>query len=161
MSCRRIVVLGNGASGKSTFARSLAQSTGLPLTELDTVFWSEDLQPTPPQQWHELQVSLAQQSEWILDGDLGPYDVLDVRLTECDAVVLFDLPTRVCAWRAMRRSRQQLDFWRWLFTWRRRFRPQIRNAIAAHAAGAKLIVIRGNRDVASAITALGLATVPK
>ena len=35
-----IVVLGNGASGKSTFARDLAAATGIEAVELDTIFWS-------------------------------------------------------------------------------------------------------------------------
>jgi adenylate kinase family enzyme len=157
---RRVVVLGNGGSGKSTFARSLAHATGLPLTELDTVFWSADLQPTPPQQWRELQTSLAQQPEWILDGDLGPYDMLDVRLRYCDVVVLFDLPTPVCAWRAMKRSRERLDFWRWLLTWRRRCRPQILQSIGEHAPLAKFLVIRRNRDVARVLALFRVAGRP-
>jgi adenylate kinase family enzyme len=152
----RVVVLGNGGSGKSTFARSLAQVTRLPLTELDSVFWSADLQPKPPQRWRELQTSLAQQPEWILDGDLGPYDMLDVRLTFCDAVVLFDLPTRVCAWRAVKRSRQGLDFWRWLLTWRRRCRPRILQSIAEHAPSAELFVIRRDRDLDGVLASLGV-----
>jgi adenylate kinase family enzyme len=147
MTGRRILVLGNGGSGKSTFGRALSAETGIPLTELDKVFWSADLQPTPPEEWRERQVALTAADEWILDGDLGPYDQLDVRLAGANTIVLFDLPTRVCAWRAFRRSRQRLDFWRWLLTWRRRSLPLIRTAISLHAPSAELIVIRNQRDL--------------
>jgi adenylate kinase family enzyme len=34
-----MVVLGNGASGKSLFARELREATGVERTELDSVFW--------------------------------------------------------------------------------------------------------------------------
>jgi adenylate kinase family enzyme len=37
-------VLGPGAAGKSTFSRRLGDLTGVPVTELDSVFWSNDHQ---------------------------------------------------------------------------------------------------------------------
>ncbi len=36
---KRVVILGRGASGKSTLARLLGEITGLPVIELDKVFW--------------------------------------------------------------------------------------------------------------------------
>ena len=39
-----------------------------------------------------------------MDGDLGPYDVLDVRLQAVDTVVLLDFPLLRSAWRAIRQS---------------------------------------------------------
>jgi adenylate kinase family enzyme len=141
-----VVVLGNGASGKSRFARDLSAATGIEHTELDSVFWSGDLVATPPDEWARRQAELASRDRWILDGDLGPYDVLEVRLRRADTVVLFDVPTLVCAWRAVRRSRQRRDFWRWLLTWRRRFRPAILAAVERHAPGATLLVVRGRAD---------------
>lgn len=144
---RRIVVLGPGAAGKSTLARALAESTGLPLVELDTVFWSAGLAPTPRERWIEVQRDLAAADAWILDGDLGPYDALEVRLRRADAIVLLDLPTWRCAIRAVRRSQERLDFWRWLLTWRRRYRPKLLQAIEEHAPGAEVFVIRNRRDL--------------
>jgi adenylate kinase family enzyme len=44
----RVVVLGPGAAGKSTFARSVAEATGVKYVELDAVFWSPELQPMAP-----------------------------------------------------------------------------------------------------------------
>jgi adenylate kinase family enzyme len=147
------VVLGPGAAGKSTFARALGKATGVPVVELDTVFWSADLSPTSPADWAARQERLVAGARWILDGDLGPYDVLDVRLRKADTVVLFDLPTWRCAWRALRRSRQRWDFWRWLLTWRRRYRPALLRAIAD--AGVPTVVhIRRPRDVQAALRSL-------
>ncbi len=142
----RVVVLGNGASGKSTFARSLGAATGITTVELDTMFWSADLEPTPRDRWIEVQEELTAAERWILDGDLGPYDALEVRLRRADTVVLFDLPTRVCAWRALRRSRQRRDFWRWLLTWRRRCLPDLLSAIDAQGDTVELFVIRDEAD---------------
>lgn len=66
-----------------------------------------------------------------MDGDLGPYDVIDVRLQAADTIVFLDFSPARCAWRAIRRSRERPDFWWWLLTYRRRSRPLLLQAIAA------------------------------
>jgi adenylate kinase family enzyme len=143
---KRIVVLGRGASGKSVFSRALSDATGIPCVELDKVFWSSTLRPMSLGDWREIQADLVAADAWILDGDLGPYDVPEVRLARADAVVLFDLNLAMCAVRALRRSRERLDFWRWLIVWRRRYRPALLHAISVDAPSAELLVIRNGRD---------------
>ena len=100
----RVVILGPGAAGKSTFARRLSAATGVPSVELDSVFWSSALEPLTPTDWVTVQTGLISGESWILDGDLGPHDVLATRLERADTVVVFDLPPHICAWRALRRS---------------------------------------------------------
>jgi hypothetical protein len=77
---KRVVILGRGAAGKSTLARHLGEITGLPVIELDKLFWRSGLVPTPRAEWTELQEQLVQKDSWILDGDLGPHDAVEVRL---------------------------------------------------------------------------------
>jgi len=48
---KRVVILGRGASGKSTLARLLGEITGLPVVELDKVFWRSGLVATPRDEW--------------------------------------------------------------------------------------------------------------
>jgi hypothetical protein len=91
------------------------------------------LTPLPLDQWSAVQRELASGSEWILDGDLGPYDAVEVRLRRADTVVVLDFPRWRCAWRALRRSRQRLDFWWWLLRWQRTYRPALLEAIARSA----------------------------
>ncbi|MGB6578497.1 MAG: hypothetical protein WBF34_11320 [Streptosporangiaceae bacterium] len=94
-----------------------------------------------------IQRQLAAQESWIMDGDFGPYDLIEVRLRAADAVVFLDFSSLRCAWRAIRRSRDRADFWRWLLTYRRRSRPPIRQAIAAHAGDADIHVLATPRAV--------------
>jgi adenylate kinase family enzyme len=152
---RRVVVLGPGGSGKSTFARALSARTGIPCTDLDSVYWSSDLEPMPAEEWVGLQKRLCSAPRWILDGDLGPYDVVETRLKLADAVVLLDLPTWLCCWRALRRSRERLDFWLWLLTWRRRYRPKLLRQIEEHAPTAPLLVARSSGEVANLLAHWG------
>ena len=102
---QRVVIVGPGAAGKSALAVSLGEVTGLPVVELDKLFWRAGLAATPPDRWAAIQRELVRHKSWIIDGDLGPYDVLDVRLQAADTVVFLDFSLLRCASRAIRRSR--------------------------------------------------------
>ena len=92
-----------------------------------------------------------------MDGDLGPYDVLDIRMQAADTIVFLDFSPLRCAWRALRRSPERADFWRWLLTYRRRSRPVILQAIAAHAGDADIHVLRTPRAVRQFFTTMNSA----
>ena len=138
---QRVVVLGRGGSGKSTLAARIGELAALPVIELDKIFWQEGLSPMPRDQWIATQQKLVQADRWVMDGDLGPYDVVEVRLRASDTVVFLDFSTIRCAWRAFRRSHERADFWLWLFRYRRQSRPFLMNEIARHAPNATLHVL--------------------
>lgn len=142
------MILGRGGAGKSTLAATLGAATELPVIELDKHFWGPDLETTPPEKWAAVQGELARADQWIMDGDLGPYDVLDVRLRRADTVLLLDYSFPRCAWQALRRSRGRVDFWLWVWSWRRRDRPLLLKAITTHAPDAQLHVLRSPRATA-------------
>jgi adenylate kinase family enzyme len=148
---KRVVIAGPGGAGKSTLAARLGDITGLPVIELDKIFWQHapgrGPAPTQGDRWAAIQRDLVKQKEWIMDGDLGPYDVIAVRLRMADTVIFLDFSPVRCAWRAIRRSRESAGFWRWLWAYRRRYRPQVRRAIAAHAPNARLHVLPNPRAV--------------
>lgn len=141
------MVVGPGAAGKSTLAAALGEITGIPVTEPDTLFRGPGLAATPPGQWAAIQARLIEAPSWILDGDLGPYDLIEVRLRAADTVVFLDFSLLRCGRRAIRRSRENAAFWRWLLTCRRRSRPRLLAAIAAHAPGARVHVLATPRAV--------------
>jgi hypothetical protein len=137
----------------------LGATLALPVIELDKHFWAPDLTPTPKDQWTEIQGRLTSSQQWVIDGDLGPYDVLDIRLQAADTVIVLDFPLWRCAWRALRRSRENLAFWRWLFAYRHRSLPRVMAAITSNAGHAKLHVLRAPRAVEQ-LLAQASATVP-
>jgi adenylate kinase family enzyme len=140
---RRVVILGRGGAGKSALSRQLSEATGIPAVELDALFWQPGPVPMDPGQWAEGQHDLVQRASWILDGDLGPYDeALDVRLRAADTVVVLDFAFLRCAWRTLRRGREQAEYWSWVWSYRRRSLPVIMRAVSACAPGARLYVLR-------------------
>jgi hypothetical protein len=90
-----------------------------------------------------MQERLVAGNRWIMDGDLGPYDAVEVRLRAADTIIFLDFSLLRCAWRAIRRSRESADFWRWLLTYRYQSRPILRTAISKYAPNAVLHVFRG------------------
>jgi hypothetical protein len=153
-SSRRVVILGRGAAGKSTAARRLAAALGCELIELDAHFWSADLVATPPDRWCTVQEGLGQRPCWVMDGDLGPYDVLEPRLRAADEIWLLDFPVALCLGRALRRSRERWDFWRWMLTWRHTHKPAILSQITHFAPATRVRHFRRPGDLEDILAAL-------
>jgi len=99
---RRVLVTGMAGSGKSTFSRSLAAKTGLPVIHLDLHFWKPGWVAPSEREWREKQIGLLAGNAWIADGNY--HETLDLRLERADTVVLLDTPWWVCAGRAFRRG---------------------------------------------------------
>lgn len=116
--------------------------TGLRVVELDKIFWRPGLTATPHDQWVGTQQDLIREDGWILDGGLGPYDDVEVRLRGADTIVCLDFSTSRCAWQALRRLRERAHFWLWLLRYRQVSRPLLMNAIRFHAPHARLHVLR-------------------
>ena len=142
---QRVLVLGRGGAGKSTLARAVGSLTGLPVHELDQHFWQQGLLPLEPEAWAQTQQRLAAGPAWVLDGDLGPYDALQVRMGRADTVLLLDYGVGVCAWRAARRSRERRDFWLWVWHYRRRHLPAVLRLLEEQAPAATVHRLRSPR----------------
>jgi adenylate kinase family enzyme len=144
---KRVLVLGRGGSGKSTLATKLGEITGLPVFELDKLFWQPGLEAMPRAEWVKTQQRLIEQENWIMDGDLWHYDAVEVRLRAADTIILLDFSLVLCAWRALRRGRERSDFWRWLIAYRRRSLPVLMQAISKFAPHAKTHLIRNPEEL--------------
>lgn len=68
----RLVVLGRGGAGETTFALHLGRVLGLPVLELDRQFLSPNLTSKPAWRWAQVRSELAIAARWVMDGDLGP-----------------------------------------------------------------------------------------
>jgi adenylate kinase family enzyme len=151
---KRVVILGRGGSGKSTLAAKLGEITGLPVFQLDKLFWQPGLVAMPRAEWVKTQQRLVEQENWIMDGDLGHYDAVDARLRAADTIILLDLSLVRCAWRALRRGRERSDFWKWLIAYRQCSLPVLMHAISKFAPHAELHLIRNPEELQRFIVGL-------
>ena len=92
----RVAVLGRGGAGKSTFSRKLSEVSVAECVEVDKLFWQADLKPLSKQKWRDLQEARFNRGDWIADGDLGPYDTVDVRLRLANTLIVRDVPLWRC-----------------------------------------------------------------
>ena len=106
--------------------------------ELDKLFWQASLAAMPRDEWVAAQELLVAKERWIVDGDLGQFDVVETRLRAADTVIFLDFSFWCCAHRAIRRSRERIDFWWWVLAYRWQSRPTLLKAIADYAPNAEL-----------------------
>lgn len=102
---RRVRVVGNSGSGKTTFAIALASRLGLAHLELDEVFWDADWTLRDPAEARVLLAGFlgsAGRDGWVIDGNWNRK--LDGMLDGADRVVWLDYPRRVIMPRVLRRT---------------------------------------------------------
>lgn len=102
---RRIVVYGVTGSGKTTVARRLGALLGLPVIELDALFWNPNWVDTPADEFRTRVQSAfdAAPAGWVCDGNytgrLG-----DFAVSQADSVVWMHLPLWVTFRRVLTRT---------------------------------------------------------
>ncbi len=91
---KRVCIIGSPGSGKSTFARRLAEITGLPLCHLDLLYHNADRTTVSREVFSDRLDNVLAQEDWIIDGNYSA--TMERRLALCDTVFFFDLPVEVC-----------------------------------------------------------------
>ncbi|WP_091168442.1 DNA topology modulation protein [Paenibacillus sp. 1_12] len=154
---KKIVLIGSGGSGKSTLARKLGDVTQLPVYHLDALHWKPGWVPTPEGEWDRFQRELVQNDKWIIDGNYGR--TLDIRLSEADTIIFFDLSRWITTYRIIKRrimyhgkSRpdltegcpEQLDlqFIKWVWNFRKEKRPAIIEKLKNYSKTKKIILLK-------------------
>ena len=159
---KKVVIIGCGGSGKSTFARKLGEILHLPVYHLDALYWKPGWVATPNEEWERIQRELVQKDKWIIDGNYGR--TLNIRLAEADTILFFDLSRWITTYRIFKRRimyhgrtrpdlnegcPEQLDFQfiKWVWNFRRDKRPGLIEALTTYRAAKKIIVLRKPSEV--------------
>ena len=123
---RRVSVVGSSGSGKSTFARHLADLLGVPCLELDSVFHQPEWTPLPDSEFAARVVAVTAGTGWVIDGNYSR--VRPLVWQRADTVIWLDLPRRTVmrqlVARTLRRIITRAELWngnreRWhnFFSW--------------------------------------------
>lgn len=91
---KRVIVIGCGGAGKSTFSRKLGEKTGISVIHLDKLFWKTGWVSVTPEEFDESHRREIEKDRWILDGNFNR--TLPERLTRCDTVVYLDFSRFTC-----------------------------------------------------------------
>jgi adenylate kinase family enzyme len=94
---KKIVVLGKPGNGKSSLANRLGVATGLPVHQLDSIFYKpngETIDVKKFERWHE---TIIAKDAWIIEG-FGTHETPYQRLRASDTSIYIDLPYLVSYW---------------------------------------------------------------
>ena len=159
---KRIIVIGSGGAGKSTFATKLGHLLDLQVIHLDKLFWKPGWVEPPRDEWLQTVTELVNRDSWIIDGNYS--GTLDVRIQKCDTIIFLDMPRLLCLWRILKRNlqyrrggrpdmaegcREKLDyeFVSWVWNYSRRSRPRIMEKLRKHSEGKRVVWLRSDADV--------------
>src|SRR5215510_4354000 len=111
---RRINVVGASGSGKSTFAREVAEVLNLPCYEMDQLFWKSGWQESSDDELFQKVFEVTSRSRWVLDGNYTR--TIPVKWKKVQAVIWLDpslLRTVLqVIKRTIHRSLTQEEIWR-------------------------------------------------
>ncbi|UFJ39511.1 AAA family ATPase [Brevibacillus humidisoli] len=127
------------------------------MIHLDSFYWKPGWQATPREEWEEIVTKLAEQDEWIIDGNYS--QTLDVRLDKSDTVIFFDFPRSLCLYRVVKRRIQyhgktradmaegcsekiDWEFLQWIWNFRKKKRPAILQKLKAVQDGKTVVIFR-------------------
>jgi adenylate kinase family enzyme len=159
---KRVLVIGSGGSGKTTFSKRLAARTGLPVIHLDQLYWHPGWLKTPDEEWDRLIEVLIARDVWIMDGNYGR--TFSTRLAAADTIVFLDLPRVVCTWRIFKRQlryfgrirpdaapgcpeRLTWEFVSWVWTYPSRRRPGMLQRLERVRDRKTVIVLRSRAEL--------------
>lgn len=159
---RRVLVIGSGGAGKSTFAARLGARTGLPVFHLDALYWRPGWVSLPHDEFDAALDEVLAGERWIVDGNYSR--TMERRFAACDTVVFLDVPRLVCLFRALKRRvrfhrrvrpdmapgcEEKLDreFLGWIWTYPRRRRPKILRRLRELEGGKRVAILRTAADV--------------
>jgi adenylate kinase family enzyme len=167
---RRVLVVGCGGAGKTTFARRLAEKLALPVVHLDSHFWRPRWQAPDRETWREQVVALAARPEWVMDGNYS--NTYDIRMPRADYLVWLDYPRRICMRRVITRmvrgyGRTRIDmaencpehfdlaFLRYVWNFPHAHRPRIVAGIAQYGGNLHMATLSSDRDAEKFLSTLG------
>jgi adenylate kinase family enzyme len=102
-SVLKVVVIGTGGGGKSTFCRKLGEILRVPVHHLDRIQFTAGWKNAPLDRFEAEHDKILDQDSWIIDG-WGTPESIDRRLAAADTIVIVNYPIRVHYWRTLKRQ---------------------------------------------------------
>ena len=121
---KRLAVIGVTCSGKTTFARKLAQIMGVKHIELEAIYYLPKRTPRPTDEFRMLVWNATAINAWVMDGSNSK--VKDIVLSRATTVILLKYPWHILLSRALHRLKERIFDKRVLYS---RTRQKFRRAL--------------------------------
>jgi adenylate kinase family enzyme len=100
---QRVNVIGAPGAGKSTLGAALAERLQAPLIELDALFWRQDWQPAPREEFRTKVAAALAADRWIVCGNYNN-SARDIIWPRVDTVVWLDYSLPLTFYRLLQRT---------------------------------------------------------
>lgn len=111
---KRVNIIGTSGSGKSTFAKRLAERLSTKYIELDSLFWKKDWGMSNDEEFFTKIEKNLEPDSWVLDGNYTR--VIPIKWKNVDTVIWIDFSFPVTLWqalsRALQRSFSKVELWK-------------------------------------------------
>jgi adenylate kinase family enzyme len=105
---RRIVVIGNAASGKSTLSMKINELTNIPVYHLDKILWKKNWERTPEDEFTVKHDEIISKDSWIIDG-VAYKSSYPKRFSRATTIIFLDTPLEECKQRSLQRMKEDLE----------------------------------------------------
>lgn len=158
---KKVIVVGSGGAGKSTFAKRMGAVLNIEVIHLDKLYWKPNWVKTPDDEWRGVVQDVLKRDSWIMDGNFG--GTREMRMRACDTIIHLDIPRRVCLYRILKRvviyrnrtrpdmaqgcnERFDWDFIKWVWNYPRRSKVRM-EAELEHFRDKNIIRFRSKKEV--------------
>lgn len=156
------MIIGGAGSGKSTVARMLGDKTGLPVINMDKLYWQSGWRLRNRDETRRLVLATIEADQWIFEGNFS--ELFQARLARADTLIFLDLPTWMRLARVVRRTirdygrvrpdmqegcpeRFDWDFLKWVADYDRRGRAKALQLLADAPAEKRMLHLKSRRQV--------------
>lgn len=162
---KKVLVVGSGGAGKSTFATRLGRALGLEVIHLDSIYWKPGWVAPTKEEWQKTVENLVERDAWVMDGNYS--GTLELRIKACDTMIFLDIARTVCLWRVLKRSvmyrnrsrpdmaegcaekmnLEFLEFLRWIWDYPRKSGPKVLALMQKHSHGKQIVRLRSSAEM--------------
>ena len=153
---KRVMIIGQPGSGKSTSARQLGAALDLPVVHIDSIFWQAGWVERDGAERVALARAAADGEAWVIEG--GMSSTWDTRIARADALIFLDPPFLIRCWRVFKRTlwhygqtrpdlpegcpeRFDPEFWSYIWRTRKSHRKRCMDAVDQARSSGKTVAV--------------------
>lgn len=163
---KRILVIGSGASGKSTLADQLGKKLRFPVIHLDWEYWHSGWIENSEQNWKPKIDHLITPPEWIFDSNVS--GLFDDRFHAADTIIFLDFPRWISLYRLLKRKwiskgkkgRSDGAYLKWAWNFPHQSRPALLQKLHEVSSTKTVITLRSPTEVRRFLKEVKDATTP-
>ncbi|HSZ24576.1 MAG TPA: hypothetical protein VK766_02600 [Cytophagaceae bacterium] len=101
----KILIIGNGGTGKSTLADRMGKDLHLPVTYLDLIMWNKDWERLSEKEFKKQISKIISDKDWIIEG-WGYHSTLFDRIEKAEIIIYLQYPLAYCQNSVLERNKQ-------------------------------------------------------